>query len=185
MKKIFLVLGWFLITTTGFSQDIYYTKSGNVKFFSSTPIENIQAENNKVTSIINTSTGEIEFSVLIMAFQFEKALMHDHFNENYMESSKFPKAVFKGKIVNLNEIDFKADGKYSAVAKGEITVHGVTKEITVNGIFDVKDGVISNSSDFVLAPSDFDIEIPAVVENNIAKEIKVSVSNSYNLFTKQ
>lgn len=186
MKKIFLTVGLGLyFSTVAVAQNIYYTKDGQISFFSSTPVENIQADNNKVTSIMNIETGDIEFSALIMAFQFEKALMQEHFNENYMESSKFPKAVFKGTIVNLNDIDFKTNGKFPAVVKGEITIHGVSRKLTANGFFYVDDGNIKASSEFTVSPSDFDIEIPALVRNNIANEIKVTVANNYILFTKQ
>lgn len=162
----------------------YFTRTGHVHFFSATPMENIEAHNYKATSVMDISTGDIEFSMLIMAFEFEKALMQEHFNENYMESEKFPKATFKGKITNLDKIDFTKDGTYPATVTGKMTIHGVTKEVTTNGNITVKGGKISASSVFNVAPADYDITIPAVVKDNIAKDIKVTVDSAYELYKK-
>lgn len=186
MKKFILILT--LLTGIGVNtisaQNIYFTKTGQVNFYSSTPMENIEANNNKVTSIMDISSGNIEFSALIMAFQFQKALMQEHFNENYMESEKFPKATFKGKITNLDKINFKADGTYPAEVTGKMTMHGVTRDINTTGVFTVKGGKISMKSTFNVAPSDYEIEIPGVVKEKIAKEIKVEVQNNYELYSK-
>jgi hypothetical protein len=116
MKKIMLsaVLASMLVSFNVSAQKLFFTKNGHVDFFSSTPLENIKADNDKVTSVINITTGDIEFSILNMAFQFKKALMQEHFNENYMESSKYPKSTFKGKLVNLDQVNFDVDGTYPA-----------------------------------------------------------------------
>jgi polyisoprenoid-binding protein YceI len=185
MKKVILGLTvTIFLSVTANAQKLFFTRNGHVDFFSSTAMEDIKADNDKVTSIINTTTGDIEFSMLNMAFQFKKALMQEHFNENYMESSRFPKSTFKGKIVNLDKINFEQDGTYPAVVSGEITIHGVTKNITANGKIIVKDGKFQAESNFILKPEDFDIRIPNLVRNNIAREIKVTLSSSYEPFNK-
>jgi polyisoprenoid-binding protein YceI len=166
------------------AQKLFFTKNGHVDFFSSAPMENIKANNEKVTSVINLTTGEIEFSILNMAFQFKKALMQEHFNENYMESSSYPKSTFKGKLVNLDQVNFDVDGTYPAEVTGDITIHGVTKNITAKGTITVKDGKFKAESSFMLKPEDFNIKIPSLVRNNIAKEIKVTVVNNYEPLNK-
>jgi len=171
-------------STTTEAQKLFFTRDGHVDFFSSAPLENIKANNEKVTSVVNITTGDMEFSILIMAFEFKKALMQEHFNENYMESSKFPKSTFKGRILNLADIKWDTDGEYSADVTGDITIHGVTKNISTKGTVIVKEGKFKAKSDFVLKPEDFDIEIPGVVRNNIAKFIKISVENQYEPLNK-
>jgi hypothetical protein len=182
--KLLIILITLMAWNAIHAQEIYYTKNGHIDFYSSTPVEDIEAINTKVNSVMNISTGDIEFSVLIMAFQFEKALMQEHFNEKFMESEKFPKATFKGKITNLESIDFSSKGEYPVKVAGDITIHGVTKRINTNGTFKVEDaGIIANSV-FHLAPADFDIKIPSVVRNNIAKDIRVTVKSTYKPFNK-
>jgi polyisoprenoid-binding protein YceI len=186
MKKIMLsaVLASMLVSFNVSAQKLFFTKNGHVDFFSSTPLENIKADNDKVTSVINITTGDIEFSILNMAFQFKKALMQEHFNENYMESSKYPKSTFKGKLVNLDQVNFDVDGTYPAEVTGDITIHGVTKAITAKGTITVKEGKFKAESSFLLKPEDFNIKIPNLVRDNIAKEIKVTVVNNYEPLNK-
>jgi hypothetical protein len=114
---------------------LYYTKTGRISFYSHAPMEDIKAYNSKATSVLNISTGRVEFAILIKAFQFKKALMQEHFNENFMESSKYPKSIFKGKIQNLADINFKKDGIYPFRASGQLTIRGITKYISVKGKF--------------------------------------------------
>ena len=183
-KMILAVAIVFSAFSDASSQKLYYTRNGHIDFFSSTPMENIKADNNKVSSVIDINTGDLEFSALIAAFQFEKALMQEHFNENYMESEKFPKAMFKGKIMNLAAVKFSEDGTYNADITGTLTIHGVTKEITTKATFVVKDGKFKAQSTFVVRPEDYNIEIPKLVREKIAKEIKVSVDNNYEPLNK-
>lgn len=166
------------------AQELFFTRNGHVDFFSSTPMEDIKAENDKVTSIINVTTGEIEFSMLINAFQFEKALMQEHFNENYMESTKYPKSFFKGKINNIDKVDFKKDGTYPVKVSGDLTIHGVTKPVSTDGTIIVKDGKFTAQSSFLVNPEDYKIEIPNLVRDKIARELKVNVEGTYEPFKK-
>jgi hypothetical protein len=183
ISKFLLV---FLLISSFFAraQETYFSKTGVIDFFSSTPIEDIKAENNEVVSILNIKTGEISFGLLIKSFQFENKLMQEHFNENYMESDKFPKAKFEGKIINNKEIDYISIGTYDAQIKGKITIHGVIRKIEPTAKIIVKEDGISAASFIRLKPEDFQIEIPAVVRNNIAKIIDVNIKVKYELYNK-
>ena len=112
---------------------------------------------------------------MLKAFEFEKALMQEHFNENYVESDKFPKSEFVGQVVNNAEINYAKDGVYPAKVKGKLTLHGVTKDVDATGKIIVKGGAVSLSSDFNILLSDFKVEIPGLVKENISNETKISV----------
>jgi polyisoprenoid-binding protein YceI len=175
MKKIkLLVFVFILLTITGYGQK-FMTKNGYIKFYSETPLETIEAHNRQVNSALDIATGDFVFKVLIKSFEFEKALMQEHFNENYMESDKFPDATFTGKITNLSAIDFTKDGKYEADVEGDLKIHGVTQKVTHKGTFEVASGKITGKSVFMVKPSDYKIKIPNTVINNIAEEIQVTV----------
>jgi hypothetical protein len=161
------------------AQGIFMTRTGQVSFYSETPIENIEGVNNEVTSMINTDTGEIVFAILVKGFHFEKALMEEHFNENYMESGKIPKSTFQGKITNLSEIDFKKEGSYPAIVEGDLTIHGVKKAVSSTGTIKVKKDGINVESDFDIKLNDFEIEIPSLVADKIAKQISIKVNCAY------
>lgn len=153
----------------------FMTKNGYIGFFSHTPMEDIKGDNNQVASILDASTGDIVFQVLMKSFKFEKALMEEHFNENYAESEKFPKASFKGKIVNLSDVSFSKDGTYKVNVEGELSIHGVTNKITTPGEIEIKGDQVSAYAQFAVIPEDYKIEIPGVVSEKIAKEITVTV----------
>lgn len=157
----------------------HMTRNGYIRFFSSTPIEDIEAVNNQVASILDTETGELVFQVLMRSFLFEKKLMEEHFNENYVESDKYPKSTFKGNISNIDEVDFQKDGEYPVTVEGELTIHGVTRNIKETGVVKINEGIVSASSEFIVKPEDFNIEIPGVVRDKIAKEIEVSIDMKY------
>jgi len=160
-------------------QDRYFTKTGHIDFFSSTPVEDIKASNEQVTSFLDIKTGEMVFSVLIRSFQFEKALMQEHFNENYLESAKFPKASFTGNVVDPEKVSWDKSGEYPVKVKGRLTIHGVTKEVEADGTLIVETGKITGKSKFIVKPEDYEIKIPQVVRNNIAKEIQVNILMYY------
>lgn len=156
----------------------YFTRDGKITFHSDAPMEKIEGVNNKVSSVL-MNTGEMEFAVLIKSFHFEKALMEDHFNENYMESTKYPKATFKGKITNISDVKFSANGTYRVAVQGDLTIHGVTKPIQADGTITVSNGVIEATSKFDIAVADYNIEIPKVVRENIAKVVQIRVEMHY------
>jgi hypothetical protein len=178
IKNIFFVVT-FLSFCFALHGQKYLTQTGKISFFSATPVENIEAYNNQVSSVINMETGEMAFTLLMKAFSFEKALMQEHFNEKYVESDKFPKSNFKGKITNFNEMTFKANGPDAHIS-GQLTIHGVTKQVEVSGKLVKKDnGTINGLSVFNILIEDYDIKIPAPVRDNIAKTIEITVNLDY------
>src|SRR5687768_4455396 len=106
------------------AQDKYFTKTGKISFYSKAPMEDIEAKNKTVAAVMDIKTGALQFSVLMKSFEFEKALMQEHFNENYVESDKFPKADFKGSVVNNSSVNYSKDGTYNTMVKGKLTIHG-------------------------------------------------------------
>lgn len=158
-----------------FSQQ-YFTRTGEISFYSSTPVEDIEAHNKTVTAIFDSKTGKIQFSVAMKSFKFEKALMEEHFNENYVESDQFPKATFSGLIQNIAEVNCKKDGIYDIRVSGDLTIHGVTQKVDATGSLTVKGENIIGKSVIVIKPEDYKIEIPGVVRDKIAKEVKVDIN---------
>ena len=179
MKNLLILLFCSFIIFPAEAQK-YITKNGFISFYSHTPIEDIKADNNQVASVLDASTGEIVFQVLIKSFHFAKSLMEEHFNENYMESDKFPKSTFKGKITNLSSIDFKKPGIYEATVEGDLTIRDVTKKLTVNGTIEVVKEGLETKAKFNISPEDYNIKIPRVVRDNIAKIIEVTVIIKYS-----
>lgn len=179
MKKIAAIILLLSGFSLGSTAQLYFTKNGYISFFSSTPMEDIKAANNQVISIINTSTGEIQFSLLNNAFHFKKALMEEHFNDDYIESAKYPKSTFKGIISNLKDINLAKDGVYNITVSGNLNIHGVTRAVSVPGKLTVKGGAVSAGSTFKIKPKDHNISIPAAVKNNIAETVELTVNCSY------
>ena len=179
MKKIFLFLFVAVISLADASAQTYFTRSARVTFFSTTPMEDIEANNNEVTSMLDVKKGEFAFVALIKSFKFKKALMEEHFNENYMESNTFPKANFKGAIKDLNKINFSKDGNYSVTVKGDLTIHGVTNNIEAPGTITISQGKISANSKFNIKPKDYGIKIPGAVVNKIAESLNITVDCKY------
>jgi polyisoprenoid-binding protein YceI len=168
-----------MLTYQAVCQTRYIDRSGKASFFSSALVEDIEAHNNQAVSILDVKSGEIVASMLMKSFDFKKALMEEHFNENYIESNKFPKATFKGKITNLDQFNTTKNGKYVLEIDGDITIHGVTKPLKIKAEASVTDGKIKASAIFPLKVKDFKITIPSLVRNNIAEEVEVGVSFNY------
>ncbi len=166
------------------AQGKFFTRDGFISFFSHTDVEDIDAKNNKVASVLDAATGQLEFAVLMKAFEFKKALMQQHFNENYVESNKYPKAQFKGKILNIGNVDFTKDGEYPVEIDGELTIKGVTKPLQTNASVIVKGGVPQGVAEFKVKPTDYGIQIPSLVRENIAEEILVKVDMPYQPLVK-
>ncbi len=176
MKKIIAVAILLGATHTVMAQR-YMTRTGKVSFYSATPLEKIEAINNETASAVDAKTGDVMFQVPVKSFKFEKALMEEHFNENYIESDKYPKSEYKGKITNLSAVNFTKDGTYNVNTAGKLTIHGVTKDVTMPGTITVKGNSITVASQFNVVPQDYKIKIPSLVEGKIAKQIQVTVSN--------
>jgi len=178
MKRILItVLSLFSIAVT--AQDKFFTRNGKVHFSASTPMETIEADNDKGTSVLVASTGQTEFAVLLKAFIFQKALMQEHFNENYVESDKFPKASFKGNITNINDVNFTMDGTYPIKLAGKLTLHGQIRDITAEGNVIIKGGAISAKAIFEVSIADYGIEIPSLVREKIARVVKIEANAFY------
>ena len=167
-----LVLFLLCISSTGLCQS-YMTKNGFIGFYSKTPLEDIRAENNQVYAVLDATSHRLAFAVLLKGFLFTKELMQTHFNENYVESDKYPKATFSGSC--SGDMDLTKDGVYQVVIKGDLSLHGVTKPIETTAQLDVKNNHIKANSTFKLKPEDFNITIPAIVREKIASEMNVKV----------
>jgi polyisoprenoid-binding protein YceI len=152
-------------------------KSGKVTFYSEAPVENIEAKNQQVLAIIDPGTGEVAVTMLMKGFQFRKSLMQEHFNESYVESDKYPKATFKGKILEYTPAVLKQAG--TVEVEGEITIHGVTKPLRTKVTFTPGSDHLLAESTFSVKVADHEIKIPSVVMNNIAEIVEVSLSLSF------
>ncbi|MGZ5286473.1 MAG: YceI family protein [Flavisolibacter sp.] len=175
-KKMTVALVLSLMSITSFTQDKYFTKTGKIDFFSKASLEDIEAKNKTVTAVIDSRTGAIQFAVQMKSFEFEKQLMQQHFNENYVESDKYPRSEFKGSITNNSEINYDKDGSYPAKVKGKMTIHGVTNDVETTGKVKVNGGKLEIESVFNLLLSDYKISIPAVVKEKISNSIKITVN---------
>ncbi len=176
MKKVFLSL-IALMMTMSISAQKFYTKDADVAFDANSPLEKIEGKTNKGTLVIDVATGKLESAVLVKGFHFEKSLMEEHFNENYMESGKFPKAVFAGTIANFNTVNLKKEGIYPVTIAGNLTMHGVTKPVEAKGNVTVKGGALTNAkAAFKVSMADFNISIPSAVRDKIAKEAKIDMN---------
>ena len=172
MKKIILLF-FLLINGWVLQAQIYATRNGFIGFYSKTPLENIKAESKQVYAVIDAGKKTLAFNLLVKGFSFSKKLMQDHFNEEYIESDKYPKAGFNGNYTG--DVDLAKNGVYKVEAQGQLTLHGVTKSITVPAVIEVKDGKLIGKANFKLTPSDFNIKIPSLVREKIAGQIDVTV----------
>ena len=178
MKYITMILlAWMMVNQAG--QDIYTCKTAKVNLYSSAPIEDIEATANTGVSVYNAGTGELEFSVPIRDFHFPKALMEEHFNENYLESDKYPKAIFKGLITDISKVNFTKDGSYPVTVNGDLSIHGVTNKVSVPGTITIKSGIAASVSSFNIKLSDYKISVPKLVKDNIAETINITVNCNY------
>ena len=178
MKRLFLLM-FFLNILFAVNAQKYITKNGYIGFYSHTSMEDIKADNNQVVGALDISTGELVFQALIKSFHFDRALMEEHFNENYMESDKIPKSVFKGKIINLSAVDFSKSGTYDVTVEGDLTIHDVTNKISTKGTIEVVSGGINANSKFKIVPEDYKINIPGVVRDKIDKSMEVTIAMKY------
>ncbi len=153
----------------------YMARSGKITFFSDAPLEDIKAVNKNATAVLDSETGRMEFAVLIKAFQFEKAKMQEDFNENFMESSEYPKATFKGKITDWESVNMEEGGSHEVKVSGDITIHGKTQPLETSGTLQFGGDKIDAHSTFILTVADFGIEVPSVVRKKIAEEVEVTV----------
>ncbi|AKQ46024.1 hypothetical protein TH63_10855 [Rufibacter radiotolerans] len=172
-----VTLGWGSPPAKG--QDRFYTKTGYISFFSKAPLEDIEAHNRQVVSFLDFKTGDLVFSVPMKAFAFKKSLMQEHFNENYVESDRYPKATFKGKVLEIQQVNLALDNLYKVVVEGVLTIHGVDKLIRTNATLQVKGRQVQGKSTFSVTPQEFNIQIPSLVKEHIARQIDITVDMLY------
>ncbi len=163
---------------------LWRAAEGRISFTSDAPLELIQAQSEQLQGVIKTADGGFAFSMEIRSFQgFNSSLQREHFNENYLESDRFPKATFKGNFSAADPINWKKDGTYERSVKGELSIHGITKQLEIPVTIQVGKGKTTGLSTFVIAVADYDIAIPKVVQENIAKEIKIEVKADFQPLT--
>lgn len=180
-KKIIILACIFIqLPFLSLGQIKFFTRAGKVSFFSKAPIEDIRAVNNQLSCIYESESKRIVANVLIRAFEFEKALMQKHFNENYLESEKYPKASFKGKIISGEILEFQTAWSKNLEFEGDMTIHGITKKMKGTAQCSFKEGTLMVSTDFYIHLKDYDIKIPSTLVNNIAEKILVKVSLNMN-----
>lgn len=177
MKKIMFCLMSFLILKTVTAQDKYFTKSGKIVFDATSPKspENILGVNKTATCVLDTKTGNVQFAVLMKGFEFEKALMQEHFNENYVESNKFPKAEFRGAVADPASVSYGKEGVYNVKVKGKLTIHGETRDVESDGKITVKGGKMQAVAAFQVILADYGITVPQLVADKLSKTAKITV----------
>jgi hypothetical protein len=178
-KVLFLIFS--ILSFSVFGQK-YSVEKSTVTFFSEATVEDITAETKGARGILDTETGEIAFSILIREFKFAKSLMQEHFNEKYLESEKFPKSTFQGKIEGYS---MTVSGPQPATASGKLTLHGVTKEINVPGTVEVGQDQVVMRSKFVVKLEDYAVKIPKLLWQNIAEQVEVSVDFTFKPYEKK
>jgi polyisoprenoid-binding protein YceI len=182
MTKKFLLTASFVLVCLMMKAQVFLATGGKCSFFSSTPVEDIDAHTESLNSVLNAASGDIQFKVALTTFHFKKALMQEHFNEKYVESSKYPFATFKGKIDG--KIDFKKNGIYEVTATGIFNIHNIDKPHTEKAKLTIKDGNVMLEGEFKVALKDHNIEVPKIVMANIAEIITVKFSCNYSPYKK-
>ena len=177
LKNLIFLGFWLLSYSLCFGRELFITREGTIEFFSSTLIEDIKAVNSQVSCVLNKTTGEFAFQVPIKGFAFKNALMQEHFNENYLESDLYPKSVFKGKIKDWKDLEI-SDKEVEITVEGEITIHGVKRNTIESAKIWNAEDKIKGECKFDITVADYNIKIPRILRDNIAKIIEVSVSVS-------
>ena len=178
-----ILLAFAAIFTVPAQAQKLFTRDAVVSFDATSPNspETIKAVNKSGACVWDKSTGAVEMAVLIKGFLFEQALMQDHFNENYMESTKYPKAIFTGKLDNPGSVDTGKDGTYKVNASGTLAMHGITKNVTAPVTFTVKGGKVSATVNFSVALADYNISIPSLVADKVNKKANISIATNLEL----
>jgi polyisoprenoid-binding protein YceI len=176
MKVYALVALALIVSFTATAQQRYFAEKSMVKFYSDGVVEDITATNDKVTSIFDGFKGDIAFLMSIKDFQFEKKLMQVHFNEKYMESEKYPKSTFQGKIVGYNNSE---EGLQQVRAVGKLSIHGVTKDVDAIGTIEKNGSLLQVKSKFMVKLQEYNIVVPQIVWKNIAQQVEVTIDFTY------
>ncbi len=173
LKNTLLALALLFICTAGRTQ-LYITTNGFAGFYSKTPLEDIKAENNQVFAVVDVAKKSLAFSMLLNGFVFPKELMQEHFNENYVESDKFPKATFTGAYTD--DVDLGKGQEVTIHVNGNLTLHGVSKPVATTATLHLTGGMLSGTATLQLVPGDFNIAIPGLVKEKIASKIDVRIT---------
>jgi hypothetical protein len=183
MKKFLFIIS--CLTAFTINAQIYKGKDGGttISFFSKSPLEDIDATNKTCMPVFNTSSGDYQVRVTMTGFKFPKALMQEHFNENYVESEKFPYAIFKGKI--NEKLDLTKDGEYKVTVTGKMELHGVTKDVTTDGLVTKKGNDIIVHSKFKIKIADYNIKVPSLYVQNIAEIVDVTMDSTLEPYVKK
>lgn len=175
MKKAILITMLY-VCVTGLSQEKMISKSGKITFEASVPsFEEVKATNTNVTFVLNPATGEIASLALMKGFRFKVALMEEHFNENYIESELYPKAIFKGKIEGFDFQSLTTNPK-DFIIKGKLELHGKSKDISTTARISKSLSGVSILSDFSIDASNFNIEIPSLVKRKVSNKINIQIA---------
>ncbi|HJU45171.1 MAG TPA: YceI family protein [Chitinophagaceae bacterium] len=174
MKKFLALTALIFARHIVAKSQVYITKAGFVGFYSRTPLEDIRAENKQVYAVVDAGKKNIAFTLLMKNFIFPRKLMQEHFNENYAESDKFPKAVLTGSYTG--DVDLEKDGAYPVMVTGQLGLHGVIRLVEVPANIEIKGGRLTGKAQFKIKPEDYKIKIPSIVVDKIAKEVTVSVN---------
>jgi polyisoprenoid-binding protein YceI len=174
MKKLILAIA-LLNSFTGYAQK-YMTKTGSVDFSATSSIEKIEGTDKSVACLLDAQTATLNLVIQVKSFVFEKQLMQEHFNENYMETDLYPKATFRGTLGNIKSIDFTKDGEYPTTTNGKLSIHGVTKDVQVKGKVIVKGNKPTLQASFSVLLSDYNILIPGPVKDKISKDARIAVN---------
>ena len=179
-NSLLTIVAVIAISLTTFAQK-QVSSNTHLKFFSTTPAEDIEANNFKAVSTLDKSTGDIVFSVPMQSFEFEKAKMQEHFNsKKFLDTKTNPKAKLTGKVVNLDKVEFNNDGSYTANVEGELTINGVTKPIKEEVKLKIEGGKINITSKFNVTLADYEVAFKSgKPSTNIAKTVEVSVEANY------
>jgi hypothetical protein len=180
MKKAFgiLVLLFLFCGSLKAAPGLYAADSGVVTFRSEAPQELISATSRSLHGLIDTDKRTFAFRIPMRSFKgFNSGLQREHFNENYVESEKFPEATFRGKIIE--QIDFTKDGKYTVRAKGIMSIHGIEQERIIKSDVTIQNGKIHVESKFFVLITDHDIKVPKVVHDKVASEIEVVMNADF------
>lgn len=180
IKKIFLLL--IIVSAQVSHAQLLRQESSSLSFFSNAPMEDIYAESKKCISAIDAKKKTFVFIMKPKNFVFKNPLMQEHFNENYMESEKFPKATFSGKITG--DFNINADGKYPVKVNGKLNIHGVEKEREISGNIIVKNGKVSIESKFAVKLEEHGVKIPSMMTKKIAEVVEINVNVNYKAHSK-
>lgn len=175
----YLITLFFICLVWTANAQLFTTQTGEISFFSKTPMEDIDAVNKQVGSIINSATNEVAVQMRVTNFIFPNKLMQEHFNENYLETDKYPNATFKGKI--KESIDLKVAGTYTVTAAGTATIHGVSRPVELKGTLVSTGKTVALTCVFEIHLDEYKIDIPKIVFKKIAEVIKVKGNITYTL----